>query len=167
MQFIWATDKKYQRNLYAIKCKAIQSGFYQNIRSIILPYVHENDWYLPDYDLFSLPRFMQLLIESDVKYEDTETEVYKIIDNHFDLDISEKDYIKDIRSFDNVKEDLVKYVKSIFPSFEKVENIYIIPTKFGTLGSFDVRYKEEGKVDFYITHRIGFSWGNIPVWFGS
>lgn len=152
----WELDPKFQIYYYIAQAKKVENGFFQNIRAIILPYLHEREWFLPDYALFSNKDFVYRLslIRASSKIVNTDTVLYNYVQEKLDLYVIEEDLQAKREELEKVIHKLLQFIKATFPVSDRVKHIHIIPTKFGTGGSFFEEVNDDGSLELFITHRI-------------
>jgi DNA-binding winged helix-turn-helix (wHTH) protein len=166
MKFVWELDPKYQVLYYIRQCAQIQEGFFQRIRAVVLPYYREDAWFLPDYDLFNDSKFVKELhalrehinknMDSSIAdsfFSPSDYLVSTVADN-LDQIITETEISKDKANFEKIENRLTQFIQNTFPLADKIKSIHIIPTKFGTGGSYYHQIDEDGSQSFIITYRI-------------
>ncbi len=155
MQINWLFDKKYIAYYYIRQAKQIQAGFFQRIRALILPNLHPDAWYFPDYGLFKDQQFThkldQLTSPGELRIEDHEL-VDQVL-QMLDLFVTESEIIEDKDQFQQIFPKVLEFTKSFFPHQDTITILNIIPTKFGT-GSSYYKHKTADGYEAFITYRI-------------
>jgi len=152
MEIEWKFDERTEAMYYLHQAKNIESGLFQNMRAVVLPYLHPNAWYLPDYNLFKNPEFILRLhtINQDYfKIEDTQ--FIELVRDVPDLRIDVHDITKDQKSVDQMHEAFFKLTQLFFPHVS-IKKLTIIPTKIGTGSSFYL--DKEDSSHFLMTYRL-------------
>jgi hypothetical protein len=154
MELEWSVDHRYQYINYIKIAERVQSGFYQRIRAILLPYLHKDGWYLPDYDLFKNEDFknrLKNLLSSS--FDSKDQTLINYVKEKLDIFPNPADIERDRTILNKVKEDFIYKCSLFFPSFSKVKKTIVIPTAFGTGSSYYFENVND-TYTFYITYRV-------------
>jgi len=152
MEIEWKFDQPTQASYYIHQAKNIESGLFQNMRAVVLPYLHPDAWYLPNYNLFKNTEFVQKLHTVDQDYFKIEdTQLVELVKDVSGLQINEQDIAKDREVIDQMHEEFFELVQLFFPHVS-IKKLTIIPTKIGTGSSFYL--DKEDSSHLLITYRL-------------
>jgi hypothetical protein len=153
MNIHWSLSKEDQVTYYLIQARRIQKGFFQRIRAVVLPYLHNDAWYFPDYALFENGAFKKKLESVNYdQFEANDDELRAIVLEKFDFYIQKADIEKDTVSFENDQEKFFAICEEFLPSFNSIKKLTIVPTKFGTGSSYFTDKKDPTQIT--ITYRL-------------
>lgn len=161
IQFI--KDKDWQVKYYLAMSSSLHQGFFSGIHAVILPYLHKDEWYYPDYGLNTDNQFIKLInkFSENTKYQQNRFYVHdqelfditkKVFNEYSDEQIGEVQETE----FQKFIPEIKKFIFSNFPRAEYLKNINIVPCAFGTGGSFGLIYKSSAlkNYDLYISYRV-------------
>ena len=155
MKLEWKLESRYQWLYYIKLCRTVQKGFFQQIRAIVLPYLHEDGWFVPDYGLFVQKEFTELLNKLPerplmvINNEELIQMVADIWNEKLDLRRIEVQQIEANQIWEHIYPNLVNF----FPKLREIEAWWVVPVSFGTFGSFCVEEVENKKIGI-INYRI-------------
>lgn len=154
MNIKWSFEKEDQISYYIQQAKRVQNGFFQRIRAVVLPRLHPDGWYLPDYDLFENKEFVDKIKKVDDEIFSAEDKrLIEIIEDKFDLYVTENEAANERQKFEEQQGEFFALCEEFFPIYKNISSITIIPTKFGTGSSFYV-IKEDDSYSFILTFRL-------------
>lgn len=159
MKVSWSRDREDQLMYYANQSAKVAQGFFQRIRAVIVPYLHESGWYLPDYDLFENSEFIHhvSLLGVDTFFV-TNKQLLSIIDARFDLDISDEEINYEKSAFEKNFDSFLILLEQFFPVVSKISELKIVPTKFGTGSSYFWDTRNEKEIRLIITFRLDYGY---------
>lgn len=146
-------DPKYQIQLYINNAKDISNGFFSRTRAVILPYDNGKDWYLPNYDLFKDKEFVNLINKyDDHDFLNIDEVLFEKTKKGFNLYPKEKDFKEEIRIIERDKGGFLKTFETVF-DLSVIEKIVLIPSLFGTNGTFNRTKLSNGKYILYASFK--------------
>ncbi len=138
-------DPKYQIQLYINNAKDISNGFFSRTRAVVLPYDNGKDWYFPDYKLFKEKEYVNHLSRyDDHDFLNIDEVLFEKTKEVFDLYPKEEGFKEEIGIIERDKEEFLKSFETIF-DLSIVEKIVLIPSLFGTNGTFNRTKLSNGK----------------------
>jgi hypothetical protein len=153
MEIKWSNDRKHQIEYYVHQAKNVKNELFQKMRAIVLPYLHPDAWYLPDYDLFKNKEFRRRLenIRQDW-FEITDIRLLEMVEEKFDQYIDQINE-QDQEMFEREAREFLAICQELLPVVKKVNSLTVIPTKFGT-GASHFMNKNESGVNLTVTYRL-------------
>lgn len=146
-------DPKYQIQLYINNAKDISNGFFSRTRAVVLPYDNGKDWDLPNYALFKDKEFVNLLHKyDDHDFLNIDEVLFKKTKEVFGLYPKEIDFKEEVGIIEKDKESFLKTYETIF-DLSVIEKIVLIPSLFGTNGTFNRTKLPNGKYILYASFK--------------
>lgn len=160
MNIEWSLREEDQLIYYCLCARGVQNGFYQNIRSIVLPYLHPDGWFLPDYGLFENGAFKKKLenVNRGI-FAVKDTSLLDLVNEKFDLNLSEHEVVSDRKAFEKIQDAFFETYETVLPESTFIRSLTIVPTKFGTGSSYFVDEKHPDHMS--ITYRIDGSYQRV------
>lgn len=162
MKLTWSADPEYQYLYYMRVARQIHLGFYQNIRAVVLPYPHKLAYCFPELELFRDREFISELEQytSEKDWRDIKRPIVEKVKDRFpaELLVKKQDFELDKLNFEKIAGKFEEYIDFLFTKIDQPEEIIIIPTKFGTNGSF---LQSADKKTFFVTYRLDFGWATV------
>lgn len=149
MNVEWNSSDQLEAFVYIAMARNIQIGFYQKTRMLVLPYLHEDGWYFPDYGLLKDESFCSELVKVhylEIKV-DSSVLIKKTLEK-FNLQVQEQDFAQKKIEFEEFFPACDQFLNDLFLHYTSVSSIVIIPTKFGTASSYFL----EGTADTFIVY---------------
>ncbi len=145
----WLHGSEYEAARVAGTFLEVKEQFFQYHQFLVLPYPAPQSVYLPDIDYVGLLKTRIPTTYHPIEYDKT---LLQTIMNQLATVVPFKNINpEDIRAqYDTIQHPLITVLTNILPDVMRtIKNIYIIPTAYGTEGSFDYK-KTKQSVDLYI-----------------
>jgi hypothetical protein len=159
MKYIWRYSKETEAANIIFTCSSLSRKFYFKagyfVTSNPLSYVHEKSVYLPAINYNSIKNFWRNVSKKEYnvgefKPKDIVTEISQLLPENELLKEKEIEKIK--KNWEKVKNEFEKYYKFMFPKvYQKVKKILIMPTKYGSIGSYSYqKIQKEQYIPVYV-----------------
>ena len=141
MKYRFSSDWEWQIKYYINLAIDINSGVFTQHRLILLPYKADNWWFFPDIDLFQMLEIHRKLSDLSLKQNKYKNyfyihndEIYQYVSKNLSKDflISEDEAKSEEKNFHSVIKQLKKYFILLFGEELNIDEIIVVPSKFGT-----------------------------------
>ncbi|MBP7768758.1 helix-turn-helix domain-containing protein [Candidatus Woesebacteria bacterium] len=122
---------------YIQTCKSLQTGFFQNIRAIVLPYITSDGWYLPETSHLLKREFWNTLEKlDDQTIMSRDFPFLKEVSTELPMAASQEQQVMEFEKIKSIWSNYSATLLSFFNPSTSITTVYCVPTTVGTFASF-------------------------------